>query len=316
VEVKHCEVEMIHITPTRGQRSLHLVRLLGWLLAVIILLYGCAENPRKVLSIPPHLSGMRELPTPDDFLEKIALSESLGRALYYHDKAAAIATDVLAENLGDLSKVSICGYLTLIEGDDQFQPTGSWLVPFFTDRVAPKVAYEVRIFPGGSTTSEFKQIVPPTMPQEGMLCLFQARQTALEALSEKSQPINPVVLPGNIIGERGILVYLIAGTTKPDIVVFGKHYRVLVSEDGKRVKRFEPLTLSAFEMPLHPPNEPAGEIEGLVITHHLSEWPLETHVFVSLLHKTKIFVVTNRYIWKVEGGRICLVRSREDKQEK
>jgi hypothetical protein len=259
---------------------------------------------------------MRELPTPDDLLEKITLSESLGKTLYYHDKAATIATDILAENLGDLSKLNLSGYLALREGDEQFQQTGSWLVSFFTDRVAPKIAYEVRVSPGRPMTSDFKQVLPPSVPQEGMLRLFQARQTALEALSERPQPINPVVLPAEAIGETGILVYLIAGTTKPDIAVFGKHYRVLVSEDGRRIKRFEPLTLSVFEMPFRPPNKPAGEIEALFITHHLSEWPLETHVFVSLVHKTKIFVVTSRYVWKVDGGRICLVSNREDKQEK
>jgi hypothetical protein len=47
-----------------------------------------------------------------------------------------------------------------------------------------------------------------------------------------------------------------------------------------------------------------------VITHIISETPIETHVFVSLLHKVPVYVGTARGVWRVEGDRIAFIKER------
>jgi hypothetical protein len=120
--------------------------------------------------------------------------------------------------------------------------------------------------------------------------------------------VNPIVLPGEVIGERGILVYLIAGTKKENVVVYGKHYRVLVSDDGKKAIRIEPLTKSALESPITPKAGPEGsKPAGLIVTHLLGDYPLETHVFINMLHKLPLYVSADKYLWRIDKGKIYLI---------
>jgi hypothetical protein len=92
-------------------------------------------------------------------------------------------------------------------------------------------------------------------------------------------------------------------------MVFGIHYRVLASEDGNTVKQVLPLSKSALVIP--PPGEnlpPDAVPVAAYVTQITTDWPLETHVFVSLLHKRHpIYVVTQRGIWLVIGDKISLV---------
>ena len=114
------------------------------------------------------------------------------------------------------------------------------------------------------------------------------------------QPINPVVLPGQAIGDEGVLVYLLAGTTRPRVHVLGKHYRALVSADGRSVTRFEPLPKAVIEMELEPGDTPLQ----IDVSHILHDYPLETHVFASLLYRLPVTVLTARGLWIVDGRRI------------
>src|SRR5262249_32181266 len=133
---------------------------------------------------------------------------------------------------------------------------------------------------------------PPAEASDGLLLLFRARQAALAATPRNGQPLNPVVLPGAALGQKGILVYLLAGTTQPGEMVFGIHHRVLVSEDGTRVVASTPLSKTALVVSDR--NLPAGaRPEGAYVTHLMTDWPLETHVLVSLMHHNRpIYVGT------------------------
>jgi hypothetical protein len=117
-------------------------------------------------------------------------------------------------------------------------------------------------------------------------------------------------MPGTAIGDRdAILVYLLAAEQRPGEMVFGVHYRVLVSADGTSVKAAMPLSRSALVIP--PPGEamPAGaKPVAAVVSQIVTDWPLETHVFVSLLHRRQpIYVATKRGTWLVIGDKISLV---------
>ncbi|HEY6477213.1 MAG TPA: hypothetical protein VI456_11575 [Polyangia bacterium] len=54
---------------------------------------------------------------------------------------------------------------------------------------------------------------------------------------------------------------------------------------------------------------PAGATPvAAAVSQIVTDWPLETHVFVSLLHdRTPIYVATKRGVWLVVGDKISLV---------
>ena len=98
-----------------------------------------------------------------------------------------------------------------------------------------------------------------------------------------------------------MLVELLAGTNKPDTVVLGKHYRVIVTQDGRRVESITPLSKAILEFPKHPNGL------SLYVTHIVTDYPLETHVFASMLNDVPIYVETERGVWLVDGDSITLI---------
>lgn len=277
---------------------------------------GCAGLPNKdqTESTPPSAEESAPIPIPNELQDKINLSEALGAELYINDKMAIIGTDVMLERLNDAQRARICGYVVFREADARERHTGSWWVEFFVDRDKPKIGYRVHIThpasPGPATT-KFETVTPPSKPSDGELLLHRAIRTSLAAIPDRpNQSANPVVMPGSAIGEDGVLAYLLAGTSRDNTVVFGKHYRVLVSGDGQRANRIDPLTRSALEVPLPPPM-PDGSAPSLLVAHLLGDYPLETHVFISLLHHKPLLVHTEQYIWRISEGKVSLVNLRK-----
>jgi hypothetical protein len=242
----------------------------------------------------------KSLPIPADLRSKIQLSIDLGRELYWQDKASAIGTDMLLEKLGTLEGKGLLGYLTIREGDDAGKPLPSWLVLFFTGGEPPKISYRIRIPMEQGKKPELVELPVAWEHDPTILTMFRARQTAIRALQPFDQPINPVILPASAVGQTGILVELLAGTNKPDIVVFGKHYRVLVSEDGRQVRQIMPLSKGILEL-----NKDKNTV-ALFVTHIVTDYPMETHVFASMLHNIDIYVVTQRGTWLVRKDSVVL----------
>jgi hypothetical protein len=230
--------------------------------------------------------------------DEIAKASAIGSQLYVLDKVAAIGTDVLLANVKDVEGQGLAGYLPLREGDDEGRPKDSFLVSFFTSEMPPRIAYEIRIAP--DTAPEFRAHTPPKPAVPGFATLVQARQVAIAAMPSSGQPINPLVLPGE--GNDEVLVYLLAGTKTPHVAVFGRHFRALVPVGGTRVTYMMPLSNTALEVPTRGPK---GEIpEALMVSHLVTDFPLETHVFTSLLVGMPVYVGTMRGSWRVDGNKI------------
>ena len=244
---------------------------------------------------------------PEDLRDSIQRAADLGRQLYALDTVAAIGTDVMLANVKDPVALGLVGYLPIRDGDDDGAPIDSFSVIFFTGDDPPRIALEVGVAPG--RTPELRSFDPPKDMSEGVAMLARARRLALEALPERAQPLNPLVVPAEGIGETGILVYLLAGTQQPNVVVLGKHYRVRLSEDAASVQAMEPLSKSVIELPTVSPEGTA--VESLFVTHIVSDFPLETHVLASLQAKLPIYVATKRGLWRVAGAEISLVKGPE-----
>lgn len=275
--------------------------------SVACLLLSICSSGGKTHAGPPEK--VVEIPIPAALVPHVRQAEEVGRFLYVQDKAAAAATDVLREKIGDLRKSNLGGYLPLRERDDNGRPKDSWMVLFFDQDKPPNTIHRVRVFEREGRQPKYQKMDPPVPLDEDLSILVHARQAAIKALPRIEQPLNPAIMPANVIGKKGILVYLLAGTTRPDVVVLGKHYRVLVDEKGK-VQEVFAMSKSVLELESKPPDE-GTKTAGLCITHLVTDWPMETHVFASLLHKIPLFVLTARGIWKVDGANIRLLKTKK-----
>ena len=253
----------------------------------------------------------KSLPIPEDLVKKVEQSAQLGLALYQIDQASAIGTDVLRAKYGNSVFEGLGGYLTFRETNEAGEP--SWLVIFYTRESTPQILHKIHI-PFNGDSPEVETLDPPQLARGQTLILILARKNAINNAGPYRQSINPVLLPADIIGEEGILVELLASTTKPNVAVLGKHYRVIVSEDGKEVRSITPLSNGILEIPTT--SEKLVEVHGLYATHLVTDYPVETHVFASLLHKIPIHVKTSRGIWLVDGIKITMVPEEEYPQNR
>ena len=273
---------------------------------------ACAAGPPSAAA-PPRTSNdgpgtERALPIPADVAAFVQESIELGRTLYLLDKASAIGTDVVRERVPDFPNRGVGGWLTLRNGDESGRLLDAFGVMFITREEPLRILFRVDVSLKGKPT--FEELSPPKPLDDLGVRMFRARQTAIGGVPRGARPWNPVILPGAAVGRSdAILVYLLAAEQRADEMVFGIHYRVLVSADGTTIKQALPLSKSALVIPPPRENLPSdAEPVGAVVSQIVTDWPLETHVFVSLLHKrTPIYVVTRRGIWLVIGDRILLV---------
>jgi hypothetical protein len=276
----------------------------SWILA-LALATACATASQKS-------PGEKAIPTPADLADKIQLSIDYGRSIYAQDHASAIGTDVLFANLPrDEKEAWRGGYLTVREAEEGEPPKERpyWTVVFYTKSAEPLIKYRIRVPVDGVTKPSFERVVPPEPPTRPMALLIRAREAAIQAAGPFDQSINPVVLPGMGFGDRDdLLVELLAGTTKPNTIVLGKHFRVLVSSDGARVKSVTPLSKGALEMSTRSELVPKGaQVTGLYVTQIVTDYPVETHVFASMLSRMPLYVLTSRGTWLVDRDSIRLI---------
>jgi hypothetical protein len=250
----------------------------------------------------------RALPIPADLAPHISESIELGRTLYFLDKASAIGTDVVEANVPDFHSRGVGGWLTARAGDEAGQPSDAFAVMFFTREEPRRNLFRVDVPTKGKPA--FHELSPPTLMDETGIRMVRARQAAIDAVPRGRRPFNPVVLPGSAVGRPDtIAVYLLSAEQIPGEMVFGIHYRALVSADGSTVKQMLPLSKSALVVP--PPSQnipPGAKAVASFVSQIVTDWPSEVHVFVSLLHsRVPLYVATQRGIWLVIGDKITLI---------
>ena len=193
------------------------------------------------------------MPIPADLAPHIKRSSELGRALYLQDKASAIGTDVLRDKVRDHDKRNLGGWLTLPVGDESLQ---AFKVVFLTRDQPPLLAFDINMPLRGKP--ELKEDPAPQQCRRHLVSLFRARQTAMMAVPRGNRPRNSVLFPGAAVDRPGsILVYVLTAEQVPGEMVFGIHYRVLVSGDGKTIKELLPLSKSQIVIPPPGANMPA-----------------------------------------------------------
>lgn len=223
---------------------------------------------------------------------------ALGKELYLRDHLAATAFDALLAAHPEAEKVPIKGWIT--EADKEHRRV------FFIQEVDAKfsLAYIATFAEKGKPQIEDKQ--GAALP-EPVAKRFAARRAAVAAIPKfMTENYNFEVLDAP--DGKGFLVYGLASTTDPNEIIVGGHYRVSVSAEGK-VQQVDALSRSFLVLPRQPADAPKdAKVEALTVTHLVSATPVETHVYVSLLHKLPLLVVTSENdTWKVSDGEITKV---------
>ena len=220
---------------------------------------------------------------------------ALGKDLYRRDYMAATAFDALFAAHPEAKKLPIEGWITNSDKEHQ-------RVYFIQERDSHYSLAYIATFRGRREPQiEDKQgtALPDLVAKR-----FAARRAAIAAIPvfmAKTYNFEVLDAPDG----KGFLVYGLASTKDPNEVVVGGHYRVTVSTDGK-VQQVDALSRSFLVLQRQSPGVPKdANVVGLTMTHIVSNTPVETHVYVSLLHKMPLYVVTSEHdIWRVSDGEI------------
>ncbi len=226
--------------------------------------------------------------------------ESLGRKIYEQDAYAARATDILFERIGGserLRKEGIVGWVVSEQG-------AKVVVRFIKaekDSFIPVYDVTFSTMQQGDLASARGKHLSTTESAQ-----FKARELALKNIPGFcSEKYNFVVLPN--IGANGFLVYALAATMDPNLVIIGGHYRFTISSDGRRIEQTDRLSKSCLTLDKRD-GASGSALAALSATHIVSDTPVETHVFLNLLNKLPLFIGTmDGKVWKIENGSISII---------
>lgn len=231
---------------------------------------------------------------PEQEVPALLAAERTGLAIYRHDHAAAVATDVGFAVPGFKTDKRINGWIT----EEQ---QGSIVVTFVD--ATPAALYRVTVKDGVAGPLVTLEAPTPLTPYEAGAAA--ARSAALAGKFEPcSDRYNSVVLPSPVAGQWA--VYLLAGTTRENVVPIGGTYRMEVS--GSKVVSQRGFTITCIALENNAPAD-QGKVAAMFITHLLDPIPTEAHVFWSTWAKQPLYVATPPHgtIWGIEGGRIKLI---------
>lgn len=245
------------------------------LIGILTMLSACTGQVAKQ-------SEREQVPLTEAHLATVEAEQEIGKEVFRKDGYAAKATDYLFDQ----------GILP-----DDRRSTG-WVVDLRKDIPAVYFmgpgpnglkSYHVVLF----TEKGLKHAVnPETLPIHQSM--FQARMLGLDSIKLPcSDRYNTVVIDA---GDNW-LVYVLAATTEPGIMVAGGHHRVTVTKDDHTVLDVKPLSKACLELPIEPDTRQ-------FLTHIVDPTPIATHSFLSLLHNKTIYVATETGSWKVENGDI------------
>jgi hypothetical protein len=255
----------------------HMTRLILALTLIISSLSASADD-----SLP------KELPPEQEVLALLS-AETTGLAIYRHDQAASVATDVALKVRSFKKDKRINGWITEEQQGN--------IVVTFIDKT-PFALYRVTVSNGvAGALDVLEQPAPLSAYETGAVT---ARQAALASKFEPcSASYNSVVLPSPIDGKW--IVYLIPGTTKSNVVPIGGTYRMEIS--GSNVVSQRGFTRTCVALQTDP------RAVALMITHLLDSIPTEAHVFWSIWAKKPLYVTTppNGTLWAIEGNKIKLI---------
>jgi len=229
----------------------------------------------------------------------VAQTEALGRALYEIQRRTDIAVELLNEH-EEPEALNVSAWVT--EGEPR-----KLLVRFV--RVGDQG-------PEAVLDAQYDELLLPsfTSPAQKTLSTFQqsqiaARRAVQAALDQPCSRHYESVAVRDPEG-NGLLLYALAVEELPSEILLGGHYRFSLSPDGEVLRQSDALSTSCVKAPLARLQASDG-VRGVAVRAHLSDIPLETHVYLSLRYRIALYVVTRDLkMWEVKDGHMRVVRER------
>jgi hypothetical protein len=268
----------------------------------IALVAGCHEQARN---------GGTEVSLAAGEITLLEKTEELGTRIYMHDQYAARATHLLFAHGVDLGELGTQGWIT------EERPDGC-VVTFVAREPQPWRSVSVVTFAGAA---EPNLILVDKDLTETQAAMFNARQLVLSVIEHPcSDGYNTVVIPQDggglpnakeCVGDPGPtwLAYALAATRDPNLFLVGGHYRATVSADGRTLLEKRRFTKDCSVLRS---SEAAGgdvELAAYTLEPVPDDRPTEIHVFLNLLCGKPLYIVTaDRRFWRIEGGKITLLK--------
>ena len=218
--------------------------------------------------------------------------ERRGYDIYLRDVVANRGTDA-ARFETDLAASGAIGWIVV--------PYERGMLMRFIDREERSVI-DVSVDPHAALSPYVVTNSPPKSLSERERSMWRARELVADQPFEAcSDRYNSVIIPASDEPDSEWLVYMLAATIDPNLLVLGGHHRFRVDPKGKQVLEHTPLSKSCVAM-MH-----TDTTVSIAISLAVSPEPLETHAYFNLLHAIplRVFTVGERNrVWQIEGGRI------------
>jgi hypothetical protein len=220
--------------------------------------------------------------------------------MYDQDQEAWRATDVLTaqHSQTDLKEQKLHGWIVENVG-------GRDVVRFIRDGASgPEVFCDVNFASQSATSCSDPQDRSLNADE---LAQYHARALALANVKRRcSERYNTIALrdPEN----DGWLVWAMAATTNPKVIVTGGHYRFTISKDGKTIRQADALSRACMTSTM--PDVKDATEDGYFVSELVALTPLEIHAFASLQYRIPIFVGTlDGKTWRIDQSEIRQIDS-------
>ena len=135
------------------------------------------------------------------------------------------------------------------------------------------------------------------------------RAALAEDVLRCTDEVDAVALEGDELGGPGaglIAVYVLPVASDPDAVPLGGFHRITVDAASGRVVHRAAMTQTCRDLSLRPAEATpdAARVRSLYVSHELTPYPLESHVYTSLTSAVDLVVTTPTTTWRVSEGRI------------
>ena len=261
---------------------------------------AAALPPAESAAPPPGGFGAPQKP-PSAVEGEVAQAESLGAQLFTHALFTRKAENALVEARLIPAGSHPPGWVVIERGEGGV----AYLVS--DEGGAPRVLYRVAIADRGGDELHV-ETAPPKVPDDSVAAAYLARKTVMRDWT----PVVPneyrsFVLPAPV-DRPGFFVYLIAEPRGPNEMMVGGHQRFRISADGLTVLERFAFSKTNLALPIAPTEGSSGAVlAGVWMTHLTTDTPVETHVYLSLLHRLPLQVGTRLGIWEVQGGTITVL---------
>jgi hypothetical protein len=222
--------------------------------------------------------------------------EKLGKELARRDKIGAKAEDIVKETQPPSRALKMRGWISeLGENADKV-----YLVAETTS--GPCLAYIVTFPKDAKPRVEDRRGQP--LPAN-IAVRYKARNRAIEAAKPKMFPVDAYNF--EVLDDpdgNGFLVYGLAFSKKIKYMLTG-HLRVTVSSDGEKAEQVDALSNTIVPDPEPPKGMKDAKPVFLSMSQIVSDVPVETAVYINLLHKIPVSIGTmDHESWAIVNGKI------------